>query len=233
MCAIAKKKGQQQKKGKIPKDMRTLWAKFTKRKVMNKRTKKRVKRKVRSGEWCRLCLNMSRIKLRQPRYKKAETEKKGSGLKLLKSDLRKPGHVKEQWKGGFSEVVHLKCGGRSRINTYKTTVAKKSAVLHDTVAPNKEFWELLAYKDEFGDPKANKAKITEKWVVTENGTKKKRRGVIVTTGRKGVHKLEARARSSVEMDEQRYSGDEAVFEGGAEEAMEEAEDLTFKSLLNC
>ena len=45
------------------------------------------------------------------------------------------------------------------------------------------------------------------------------------TGRKGVHQVETRARSSIEMEEMRYSGDEAVFEGGAEEAMEEAQDL--------
>ena len=171
MCEVAKKKGHTQKKGKPPQDLRVVWGKVSSRKVMNKKTKKRVKRRMRCGEWCRMCLNMSRLKLRQPRYKKVEAEKKGAGLKLLKSDLRKPGPIKEEWKRAFSEAVHLKCGGRSRINQYKTSVAKKSAVVYDMVAPNKEFWELPAYRDEFGDPKANKAKIVEKWVVTENGTK--------------------------------------------------------------
>ncbi len=43
------------------------------------------------GEWCGVCINMQRVKLRLPRYQKAEraATRKGAGVKLLKEDLRR------------------------------------------------------------------------------------------------------------------------------------------------
>ena len=166
--------------------------------------------KRRCGEWCRTCRNILRVKIKEPRYKKAESEGRGRGIALLKSDLRKNPNVKATWMAMHGESIHLKAGGRSRINKYKKRVTKASEVMEDIVAPSKEFWELPEYRAEWGSPRKTKAKVVERYVVTDSGKRKKVKGVYVRTGRKGVHQVMNRARESARLEEERHNGDYAV-----------------------
>ena len=45
------------------------------------------------------------------------------------------------------EAVHLRAGGRSRINLYSEQVVKKEERIHDLIAPEQEFWLLEEYEE--------------------------------------------------------------------------------------
>ena len=109
---------------------------------------------------------------------------------------------KDQFKSNVREAVHLRAGGKSRVLKYKTEVYTKKEMITDLVDRGSQFYELQAYIDKYGDPKKNKAKVVTKTLA--DGKKKK--GVYVRTGPKGIWDVEVRARSSAGSKEQRHSG---------------------------
>eukprot|EP00974_Lingulodinium_polyedra_P103025 9973656-Lingulodinium_polyedra.AAC.1 len=56
------------------------------------------------------------------------------------------GEMKRRFERAREEAVHLRAGGRSRINAYKTEVMQEDMVVNDLVCPKKQFWELSEYR---------------------------------------------------------------------------------------
>ena len=198
------------------------WAKTTNKKVRERRTGVKKKKKIKCGEWCRLCQNIARQKVTRGKYRKAEKKKKGSGIKLLKCDLRDGGETKRRWKAAHREAVNLRAGGRSRINEYKEDVQQNEEIMEEVTGPKRQFWLLKEYRDEFGDPKTNKAKVTERFVVDDKGRKRKQKGVYVITGRKGVYDVASSLRNSVQRRKLRHSGKEVLEQDEMQEAFDSA-----------
>ena len=76
--------------------------------------------------------------------------------------------------------MHLRAGGRSRINEYKEAVIQAEEVIQDIMLPKCQFWTLQSYKEEYGDPKSNRAKVVVRKVVTKSGKVKMERWGLVT-----------------------------------------------------
>ena len=137
-------------------------------------------------------MNISRKKVQAGKYKRAEAKLKRSGLKVLKQDLMQGGDEKKKFKAANAEAIHLHAGGRSRINEYKETVTKNEEIIFYIVGPTRQFLELFLYKERFGDPKTNKAKVVTRTVLDDKDRKKKVQGCYVLTGTKGEHTVESR-----------------------------------------
>eukprot|EP00969_Alexandrium_andersonii_P365296 15465913-Alexandrium_andersonii.AAC.1 len=125
--------------------------------------------------------------LKTGKYKKADAKNKGAGIKLVKAALTQKAEDKEKFTACHSEAVHLRAGGRSRINNYKESVVSTSERVSDLLAPKVQFWCLEDYKAEFGDPKANKAKVVKREVLLPSGKLKMEKGCYVTVGRPGAY----------------------------------------------
>ena len=119
-CPVQKMK---RRKG-INEDTNTqvAWGKTSTRRVWTGRKSRRklVKKLKKCGEWCNLCVVVSKKFLKKQRYKRLMTGHKGKNKngakKLLKTDLRKDSDLKQRFKRANKEAAHLRAGGQSRIS---------------------------------------------------------------------------------------------------------------------
>ena len=150
-------------------------------------------------------------------------KKKGAGTKLLKSHLASRGPEKASFKAAHKEAVHLRAGGRSRINDYKESVEQSTEFSCAIIGPKKQFWELSEYTKEFGNPKDTKAKVVSRTMRKGKGGKVQTvKGVYVQVGRSGVWDVEEKEEIRVKRNRVKHDGD-AVLEGGEiDEVMEDA-----------
>ena len=191
-------KERKQRKGKV------LWGKTTTRRF--KKKGKKVKKKMACGEWCRVCNNMVRKEVKRGKYKKAEQRTKGDGKRLIKDDIKKLGPERTRWRHNNKEWIHLKNGGRSRVNSFSETVKVKDEKVHEIKAPRKQFDLLKKYKDKFGDPKKNKAKVVSKTVPGKG----KQKGVYVLVGEEGIYDVVDKVMASAAKESTRNNGEEVL-----------------------
>ena len=171
--------------------------------------KDNIKMKKPQGSWCSICLSLFKL-----RFKKIWKLKKMSGLrKKFKEDKAN----KKRWKSSYKEYCHLRAGGNSRVKKMKEIVYKDEEVYDDLEDPEKELWELDAYKEEFGDPKKNGARV----VKMKNRKGKIVRGVVVLKGRKGVYAIKSGRRIIGKTSQVRDPGDVVLDEEQLEEAAAE------------
>ena len=142
-------------------------------------------------------------------------------MKLLKADIAKGGEEKKRMKSMHDEAVHLRAGGRSRINLYSEQVVKKEERIHDLIAPEQEFWLLEEYEEEFGKASKTGATVVKRRV---HGHKGKQKGVYVQKGRKGVYTVRDTIRSVASKQEVRHNGQEVLDDGEMNEVMDDIED---------
>ena len=180
---------------------------------------KNVKKKVACGEWCRICMNMVRKKVKKGKYNKAEQKNKGEGKKLLKEEIRNNGPERERWISNYRESIHLMNGGRSRINTFSETVKVKDENISDIRAPRKQFVLLKKYKDKYGDPKQNKAKVVSRRLPGKQGEHK---GVYILVGEEGIYDVVDTVRASAAKEQVRNDGQEVLDSAELEEDFGEA-----------
>ena len=74
--------------------------------------------------------------------------------------MKKDPVFRKKFKKGSVDSVSLLAGGRSRIRGHGYEVEEANEVLFDIVDRGK-FWPLAQYKEEFGCPKKNNAKVME------------------------------------------------------------------------
>ena len=117
------------------------------------------------GEWCRICWNIAHKRLvTYKKYKLAESKQKGHGLKTLKEHLAKCGDEKNIFRDMNKEAIHLRAGGRSRIQQYKAKVKAREEMIHDIEAPGRDFWLLEEYEEECGKVAKTGAKVVSRRV---------------------------------------------------------------------
>ena len=159
------------------KGRRIAWGKTSTRKVKCRRTGKRLRVIRKTGEWCRICYNIWRL-----RYKR----KYKGDIKQIKSDLESKDEARKAMENSHAEYIHQKAGGRSRVNSLKGKVVAK---LHYSVKveyPREVFYTLKKYKTKFGCPKVTKAKVIKINIRKKGLTQ----GVIVREGEDGVFPIE-------------------------------------------
>ena len=163
-CEIQKKKDPSISK-------RVVWARYSKKKVMVRGKKTKVR--VPTGCWCRTCFNYWRT------HCKSWIPKLDTFTPQVwnKQDKRK------KWVKGRSEYVHQKAGGTSRVRGPKKTIKKTTKVRTRLAAEPEKFWTLEAYVKKYGDPAANGATVEE---ATHPVTGKVCKGVYVKEGIDGV-----------------------------------------------
>lgn len=124
-CPAAKKK-------KLP-FTKVKWGKETKRKVKASNGAK-VKRKVRCGHWCALCVRNTERWLKHKKYS-ALVKKNGrkAGAKRLREDLKSDDSFKKRWRANISEAIHLHSGGRSRLTSLPESVISAQENLTDVI----------------------------------------------------------------------------------------------------
>ena len=131
---------------------------------------------------------MKRTIAKNPVYKKiASKDGKRAAGKQLKADLGNPdGKVRKRWKEEIEETIHLRAGGRQRINNSEVNVVKVNEHSHDLIDRSLKFYTVKKYKEKFGDPKATKAKIVTRML--RGG--KKMSGIYVRQGEEGIYDVE-------------------------------------------
>ena len=98
------------------KGRRIAWGKTSTRKVKCRRTGKRLRVIRKTGEWCRICYNIWRL-----RYKR----KYKGDINNNKSDLESKDEARKAMENSHAEYIHQKAGGRSRVNSLKGKVVAK------------------------------------------------------------------------------------------------------------
>ena len=156
-CPVEKKRNKHTK-------VRIKWGKSTKRKYKTSAGKTVTLVRV-CGSWCRLCLNIARTWAKTKRYRCSKPDpsnpskkKKDSAMKHIEHDLRLP-DVKARFRANWKEAVHVKSGGRSRINNYKTVIKHHVGKTEKFQVATADFWLLSEFKKEFGDPAKYKLKV--------------------------------------------------------------------------
>ena len=126
------------------KQRRTAWGKTTSRKVKCRRSGKKLRVIRKTGEWCRHCYNIWRL-----RDKKSYNNK----MELFKADLldkKKP--LRKKMDNNICEYIHLKAGGKARIHHLKGKVYARKHRSITTKYPREVFYVLKKYKVKFGGP---------------------------------------------------------------------------------
>ena len=172
-CAIEKLKGANGDSTK-----RGAWGKTSSRKLKCRRTHKKVRVIRKTGEWCRICYNIWRLRYRK-RFKNKQDD--------FKADMANPKKaLKKEFDCNRAEYVHLRAGGRSRVSSLKGKVVAHKHNSLKIIYPREVFYSLKKYKAKFGDPKKTKAKV----VKLQLKNQKKVPGVIVREGEEGVFPIE-------------------------------------------
>ena len=114
-------------------------------------------------------------------------------------------HVKEE--------IHLKSGGRSRVRGSGEVVMSKREQVVEFQDGNWQFVKLKKYIELYGDPRANKAKVTKHKVYGQ--------GVYVDLGDKDIIPVKRFRRSTVGRKTTAHDGEEVVSENEVSEAYEE------------
>eukprot|EP00969_Alexandrium_andersonii_P368846 15473811-Alexandrium_andersonii.AAC.1 len=95
LCPIAQRAAKSKKgkaSGPVP---RVAWGKTTARTVRSK-AGERIRKKMRAGEWCRICCNIGRVWAKRPEYKKCGKTK--LTFKAIKNDLKTKPEVRDRWR---------------------------------------------------------------------------------------------------------------------------------------
>ena len=114
-------------------------------------------------------------------------------------------HVKEE--------IHLKSGGRSRVRGSGEVVMSTREQVVEFQDGNWQFVKLKKYIELYGDPRANKAKVTKHKVYGQ--------GVYVDLGDKDIIPVKRFRRSTVGRKTTAHDGEEVVSENEVSEAYEE------------
>ena len=131
-CPVAKKMGQP--------STRIPWGKTSTRKKKKKQGKT-IKKKMKCGEWRRLCLNIARTWSMSGKCKRLGARNKHI-MDVIKSDIRTDPASKQRFKGDRDESVHIRPGGRSRVLNFKEAVTQGTSLIVDFVGPNKKLFTL-------------------------------------------------------------------------------------------
>ena len=210
-CPIAKKKKLAFTKVK--------WGKETKRKVRANNGAK-VKRKVRCGHWCALCVRNTERWLKNKKYS-ALVKKNGrkAGAKKLRDDLKSDDSFKKRWRGNISEAIHLHSGGRSRLTSLPESVISAQENLTDVIDSGMKFYTCKRYKEIYRvEPAANKVKV--RTVTLKTGQKVK--GVYVRVKPEGEYDVAMIHRSRVTHSVMHNDGDEVLDESEMADSREQA-----------
>ena len=152
----------------LERPVRVTWARHRKLKKRTARGTENVK--VPSGGWCRNCYNLWR----------SHFQEECQELNTLASKLHDKAFCKK-WHGRRKKWVKQKGGGSVRIRGPKQRVQKTNKYQVDLEDPEKEFWTLAAYEEEYGSVKDTKAKV----VALPNKAGELIKGVVVQKGRQG------------------------------------------------
>ena len=175
------------------------WGKSTTKKVKT-RSGRKVRRTIKCGEWCQLCMDMFRIRFLR---KYAKLNKKNP-LKEFKKDLRADNALKLQWKAWNKEAIRQKATGRQRLNHGKLDMVRSTTSAVNVREPAKQFYTIKAFKREFGvDAKKAKMKIKD---FKYKG--KDYKGVFVSDpAKEGVFEVQQEERQEVSTKDQVDDGD--------------------------
>ena len=135
------------------------WAKTTTRRVLTK-SKRRVKKKQRCGEWCGGCHNLVRRWCGHKKYRKllASHGKKVCAAQV-RQDVKEPGEFRERFKNAADEAIRLLAGGRSRIRGGTDVMTMSNETRFKLKDAEGHFYTVARYTRDFGCPKAMKARV--------------------------------------------------------------------------
>ena len=146
-CPIAKRRSDGGDGGKVE---RLAWGKTTTRSVRNK-AGDMTKRKVRCGEWCRICLNVFRARFRRKIQEELKDDaggskkRKQSEIKVFKEKIAGDKKLKESFKKSRLEYIRIRAGGKQRVYSYKTSVKKTERDQFEVSGPKLQFIALKVF----------------------------------------------------------------------------------------
>ena len=193
--------------------LKRLWFKTSSRK--DKKSKHSKPKNC--GEWCLYCGLVT--KNWGKRVKKYGKVKNKQLFQAVKADIKNDPEVARKMRANSKEIVIQRAKGKRMCADFKGQVAELEDDIEELEEPESAFYELKAFRSEFGvDAKSVKG-LKMKWKRRKGG--KRVQGVVVRTGKRGVYNFKQSHRRRVEKSKILHSGDEQIDEHELSDAVAE------------